>query len=222
MPKHPPAVVELRQYTLHPGQRELLIELFEREFVHTQQALGIEVVGPFRDLDRPDRFVWLRGFESVAARGPALEAFYGGPAWSAHREAANATMTEWHDALQLKPARPGSGHAWPAQALQRLHATLLPLREQPDEQATEALDHALRASLQAAGSPCYGSFVTEPAPNGYPRLPLREGEPIFVCFHAPVPLTLPAPWQALLRAEAQTLRLAPTPDAARRMTGGRA
>ena len=51
------AVIELRQYTLKPGQRDVLIELFEREFVETQEAVGIQLVGTFRDLDRPDRFV---------------------------------------------------------------------------------------------------------------------------------------------------------------------
>ncbi|RZL06943.1 MAG: NIPSNAP family protein, partial [Rubrivivax sp.] len=34
-------IVELRRYTLHPGQRDTLIELFEREFVESQEALGM-------------------------------------------------------------------------------------------------------------------------------------------------------------------------------------
>ena len=55
-------VVELRQYTLKSGQRDTLIALFEREFVESQEAVGIELIGTFRDLDDPDRFVWLRGF----------------------------------------------------------------------------------------------------------------------------------------------------------------
>ena len=69
------SLIELRQYTLHPGQRDSLIELFEREFVETQEALGIAVIGQFRDLNRPDRFVWLRGFETIEARGQELAAF---------------------------------------------------------------------------------------------------------------------------------------------------
>ena len=54
-------IVELRQYTLHPGKRDTLIELFDREFVETQEAVGIQVIGQFRNLDDPDQFVWLRG-----------------------------------------------------------------------------------------------------------------------------------------------------------------
>jgi NIPSNAP len=72
-------LIELRQYTLHPGQRDVLIDLFDREFVETQEAVGMAVIGQFRDLDRPDRFVWLRGFKDVEARGQGLAAFYDGP-----------------------------------------------------------------------------------------------------------------------------------------------
>ncbi|WP_406513549.1 hypothetical protein [Streptomyces sp. NBC_00161] len=34
-------IVELRQYTLHPGARDTLIALFEREFVAGQEAAGM-------------------------------------------------------------------------------------------------------------------------------------------------------------------------------------
>jgi hypothetical protein len=44
----------------------------------------MHIVGPFRDLGDPDRFVWLRGFESMAARKQALSDFYGGPVWRQH------------------------------------------------------------------------------------------------------------------------------------------
>src|SRR5207253_2335895 len=102
-------VVELRQYTLHPGKRDVLIDLFDREFVETQEAVGITVIGQFRDLDHPDRFVWLRGFPNMTSRAKALTDFYGGPVWKAHREAANATMIDSDNVLLLRPALPTSG-----------------------------------------------------------------------------------------------------------------
>ena len=58
-------IVELRQYTLHPGKRDVLIDLFDRKFVESQEALGMKVIGQFRDLDNPNRFVWLRGFRDM-------------------------------------------------------------------------------------------------------------------------------------------------------------
>src|SRR5919199_1692664 len=87
-------VLELRQYTLHPGRRDELIELFDREFVESQEAVGAQVLGQFRDLDDQDRFVWLRGFADMATRGRALPAFYGGPVWREHSAKANATMID--------------------------------------------------------------------------------------------------------------------------------
>src|SRR6266851_6145993 len=102
-------VVELRQYTLHPAKRDVLIDLFDREFVESQEALGMKVIGQFRDLDNPNRFVWLRGFRDMPSRAQALKDFYGGPVWKAHREAANATMMDSDNVLLLCPAKPTSG-----------------------------------------------------------------------------------------------------------------
>ncbi|MFE0316920.1 NIPSNAP family protein, partial [Streptomyces albogriseolus] len=79
-----PGVIELRQYTLRPGRRDELIELFDREFVETQEETGMVVLGQFLDLDDPNCFVWLRGFRDMTARHHALTAFYGGPVWAEH------------------------------------------------------------------------------------------------------------------------------------------
>src|SRR5690348_9525558 len=88
------SLIELRQYTLYDGKRDTLIDLFEREFVESQEAQGMKVIGTFRDLDRPNRFVWLRGFTGMDARLAGLSSFYDGPVWQAHRNEANATMID--------------------------------------------------------------------------------------------------------------------------------
>jgi hypothetical protein len=79
-------VVELRQYTLHPGKRDVLIDLFDREFVETQEEVGIKIIGQFRDLDHQGRFVWLRGFPDMTSRAEALNDFYSGPVWKERRK----------------------------------------------------------------------------------------------------------------------------------------
>jgi hypothetical protein len=71
-------IVELRQYTLHPSSRDTLIDLFEREFLESQEACGMTLIGQFRDLDDPDRFVWFRAFSDMEQRKAALACFYGG------------------------------------------------------------------------------------------------------------------------------------------------
>src|SRR3979409_225487 len=102
-------VVELRQYTLKPGRRDVLIDIFERSFIEPQEAVGARILGHFRDLDAADRFVCLRGFRYMPSRKLALEAFYGGEVWGRHRDAANETMVDSDNVLLLRPARPGSG-----------------------------------------------------------------------------------------------------------------
>ena len=101
------AVVDLRQYTLHPGQRDALIDLFDAQFVEGQEQTGMHIVGQFRDLDDPDRFVWIRGFPDLPARAKALNGFYYGPVWRAHAAAANTTMIDSDNALLLKPIELG-------------------------------------------------------------------------------------------------------------------
>src|SRR5438270_9079535 len=102
-------IIELRQYTLHPGKRDVLIDLFDREFVETQEAVGMKVIGQFRELGHPNHFVWLRGFRDMTSRAKALNDFYGGPVWKAHREVANATLIDSDNVLLLRPALPTSG-----------------------------------------------------------------------------------------------------------------
>src|SRR4051794_21851701 len=97
------SVFELRNYTLIPGRREAFIGLFEREFVESQEAVGARIVATFRNLDDPDRFVWLRGFPDMAARAQALGAFYDGAVWQAHRNEANASIVDSDNVLLLRP-----------------------------------------------------------------------------------------------------------------------
>src|SRR3981081_3533051 len=111
-------IVELRQYALRPGKRHELIDLFDREFVETQEALGMKIIGQFRDLDQRNGFVWLRGFSDMVSRAQALQDFYGGPVWKAHRESANATMIDSDNVLLLRPALAATGLYLPQQIRQ--------------------------------------------------------------------------------------------------------
>ncbi|MEU9234567.1 NIPSNAP family protein [Streptomyces subrutilus] len=168
-------IVELRQYTLRPGARDTLIELFEREFVTGQEAAGITLGGRFRDLDDPDRFVWLRSFPDMAARERALRAFYGGPVWRVHREAANATMLDSDDVLLLR----GPGFAAPDSGGPVVATVCHPLDA---EAFAEHFERRLRPALTAAGSAPTAVHRTEHAQNTFPALPVRTGEEVLVWF----------------------------------------
>ena len=184
-------IVELRQYTLLNGQRDTLIALFEREFIESQEAVGMKVIGTFTDLDRPNRFVWLRGFRDMDSRLAGLDRFYGGPVWKAHRDAANATMIDSDNVLllhaphataefKLDGSRPVAAEDAPAGLVV---ATIYSLKVAPVE-ALSIFETAIRPRLQGAGIEPMAWFVPEAAANDFPRLPVREGERVLVWFAA--------------------------------------
>lgn len=192
---HQDEVVELRQYRTVPGRRDELIALFEREFIEPQEAMGMHLLGQFRDLDAPDRFTWLRGFPDHAIRASALTAFYDSPVWRRHREAANATLADNDDVWLLRPARAGSGLAMPAVPRPPAEAPIpsrptasalsmgICLLAAPAEQGfLERFDRDFAPLLQVHGLELLGVYLSDATANGYPRLPVREGEHALVWF----------------------------------------
>ncbi len=182
-------VVELRQYTLHPGGRERLIELFDGKFIEPQEAAGMRVIGQFRDLDRPDVFTWLRGFHDMPSRAAALQAFYGGPVWTANRDSANATMVSSDNVRLLRPVPRGSGldlrgsrapEGAPGSPSGLTVVTIYTLRPQEAAGFPGFFETDVAPRLVSAGSRPSAMFETEPAANTFPRLPVREGERAFV------------------------------------------
>ncbi|WP_228556698.1 NIPSNAP family protein [Myxococcus sp. AB025B] len=186
------AVLELRQYTLREGQRDVLVSLFEREFIESQEERGARLVGQFRDAARPERFVWLRGFSDMVAREAALRSFYGSPVWKAHREAANATMLDSSNVLLLRPLPGRRGFPAPAQARPGAEARELPgslivatllHRDAPVDAAfVEYVEGKLVPELTKAGATPLAVFQSEHATNTFPALPVREGEHVVVYF----------------------------------------
>jgi hypothetical protein len=165
-------IVELRQYTLRPRQWAVLAGLFEQALAEGQEAVGMTILGWFRDLDNPDRFVWLRSFPDLARRAPALAAFYGGPVWAEHREAANATMLDSENVLLLRPDR---GEA--AFSLDRRAHAVVSIHQFPEPVGDDRVERLERELGRA-----WATLVTEESPNDFPALPVREGEHVVVRF----------------------------------------
>ena len=184
-------VVELRQYTLVPGGRDVLISLFERHFIESQEATGMTVIGQFRDLNNPDRFVWLRGFADMVSRARQLQEFYGGPIWKKYREAANAKMIDSDNVLLLRPARTNSGFC--LENLKRPHgnkedsnglvmATICHLSGNTHGDFLRFFQCNFEPKLTSPGGSILATFVSENHPNTFPALPVREGVNVFVSF----------------------------------------
>lgn len=170
-------IFEFRDYTLQPGQRETLISLFEREFIEPQEALGAQVRAIFRDLDRPDHFIWLRSFADAQSRFAALDGFYTGPVWQEHRSAANATIIDSDNVMQLRPV---SGTLDIATGVSQSHlvatAYFLALDVERNFIARFKRDVIPMLGERAP----FATFITDHTPNVYPRLPVRENETVFL------------------------------------------
>ena len=177
-------MVELRQYTLKPGRRDDLIRVFEREFVESQEAEGMFLFGTFRDLDRDDRFVWVRGFRDMDERLAALTAFYTGRAWKANAAEANDTMIDVDDVLLLRPLAPVS---------------LTPIADSDIRPVTARIRHVHDGELRSevaerlvestAGAAWIAAFETLHAENTFPGLPIRADADVVVVLSAGAAVT---------------------------------
>lgn len=188
----PHAVFELRQYTLHPGQRDVLVNVFDDHFVEGQEEQGIRVIGQFRDRDNPDRLVWLRSFPDMPARAAALQSFYSGPVWKTHNRTANATMVDSDNVFLLRPLRPETGFATSTIALPPpgtrrpgkglLLASIVYLPRRTPTEFGEFFEKELKRHWEGAGASVIAQMVSEHSPNTFPGLPVRDGENVFVWF----------------------------------------
>lgn len=185
------SVVELRRYIVFPGKREELISLFEKEFIETQEDVGITVVGQFRDLNDPYRFTWVRGFSGMDARKKALGDFYYGPVWKKYRDQANPTLYDNDDVLLLHPASPGSGFIIdthdrpPVGAGARGGFVVANIYYFAKEVPAEFVAHfngQLMPLFERSGARVLGRFVSEKSKNTFERLPVREDANVFVWF----------------------------------------
>ncbi|WP_028935198.1 NIPSNAP family protein [Pseudonocardia spinosispora] len=230
-------VLELRQYTFLPGARDTFIELFDREFIGPQEAAGARIVGQFRDLGDPNRFIWLRGFPDMITRKKALETFYNeAPAWITHGDTVRSLLIDHTDVLLLKPVRPDTGFALD-DAAQRpaiesdtpndvVIVTIHHLDKTHTATFMDFYETVAVPAVQKAGAHFLGMFETNHSPNDFPVLPVRENQNVFITFTGFADLNkyhdfltaLGKPWKedvyprltSQLIRPPQTLRLTPT------------
>jgi len=92
-------IVEVRSYRITPGRREEFLEFFETRSIPALQSHGMKVVGPFVDLENPNKFVWLRCFPSLEERERMKSDFYDGDLWRNELEAIAMPMLESYDVI---------------------------------------------------------------------------------------------------------------------------
>ena len=97
------AVIELRNYPMRPLGRDSFIDNFEAHYLEEIERFGAFVMGQFRVMDEPNRFVWLRGFSDMAVREASLRGFYAGEVWKRHGQISMALFLRPLTVRLLRP-----------------------------------------------------------------------------------------------------------------------
>jgi NIPSNAP len=165
-------VIELRRYTIRPGEREHFAEYFDAYFPEAFQQLGAIAFGQFFEEDEPSRFTWLRGFRDMDARAVVNSAFYYGPVWKEHKPTVNPLMLDSDNVLLLRSLRPIPvlPAVDPVREAAPRGAVGMHIFRQADG-LVEEVEYAYRKYE------CAGLLVTLDAPNNFPQLPVRMDGP---------------------------------------------
>jgi hypothetical protein len=96
-------------------------------------------------------------------------------------------MVDTDDVLLLRPAAPGStfrlaGATRSDAAAGFVDATILHLDGADRASAVRGFEQEVAPVIAESGGTLLGYFVTEPAENTFPSLPVREGEDVLVWF----------------------------------------
>lgn len=110
------AVIEVRTYRAHSGQRERMTGLLAERILPLHRELGMRVAGPFPSTEDDVTAVWLRAFPDRASRESMTEAFTHSPVWTGELkdlmlpllERLDVVATEDHGGLWEALATPGS------------------------------------------------------------------------------------------------------------------
>lgn len=98
-------ILEIRRYTLHPGQRETFITFFEQLNRGALRDAGMLVFGPMRDLEDANKVHWMRAFDSLEQREAVKDAFYNSPVWTNEVEPIVMPMIAYFEASVVETTK---------------------------------------------------------------------------------------------------------------------
>lgn len=181
-------VIEIRNYLLKPGQRDAYIEGFETLFLDTLNAHGNYVLGQYRLKGSKDNFVWIRGFDDMPARKPALESFFSTKHWEKHKSIPGNYLVGYTNVHLLKSLSLVDGTkgkevsfptAWFAKPKGVAVVDFFVANEMLD-QLTAFVSNKYDSLMHAAGVKDITYWVSEMSPNNYPSLPVFQDKNLLV------------------------------------------
>lgn len=102
-------VIELRNYLLKPGSINSFNTYFSSHFIQPMREMGVEILGKFSLQNKTNRFVWIRGFESMQQRKKFLPDFYlHSEVWKKYKKGANELIRNSDNVYLLRPLQIGN------------------------------------------------------------------------------------------------------------------
>jgi hypothetical protein len=95
-------IVEIRIYKTKSGLRDRFIDFVEHKSGPIQRHKGIQLFGPFVDLENEDFVVYLRGFPNLEERDRLRALFYKGPEWRGGLKEEAITMVDSYKVVLTK------------------------------------------------------------------------------------------------------------------------
>ena len=92
-------IVEVRSYRIAPGRRGEFLDYFKAKAIPALREHGMKVVGPMVDTENPNKFVWLRMFDSIEERTRLKTLFYEGDVWKREMESIVMPMLDSYDVM---------------------------------------------------------------------------------------------------------------------------
>lgn len=178
-------VVEFRRYTMTDGGRAAFAAYFETYFPEAFEQLGAIAAGHFLERNKPNMFLWLRGFHSMDDRARINAAFYYGPLWREHSKTLNSFIVDSDNVLLMKPLRPlmilpAVDPVKEPQGAKGTGVALLCTVKPGSAEAFAQQAEATFARLRGAGMREAAVLVTLDATNNFPQLPIRTDGPHLV------------------------------------------
>jgi quinol monooxygenase YgiN len=174
---------------------EHYIDYFEEHFIGSQEIVNMHILGQFRLIGQPDRFVWLRGYENMQIRFDGLQRFFSGRVWGKCGTLALAMLIDTKNVHLLRPLGEkveltcGLNADSIAAALTNATISLetgmiaidlyqaLPGQR---EALIDAFQHHLAPAYQNEGIQLRGYFVAEMSENALTYAPVIQNEHEFV------------------------------------------
>jgi hypothetical protein len=180
---HSIRVLELRNYLLKPGMTNSFIHYFNQHFVKPMYALGGYALVQATIESVPDRFVWMRGFDSMDTRLKFLEDFYlNSPEWKTYGPGANDMMINSDNVYLLRPLNYDKSND---EKIRSLNSSLLKLKKEVVvidfyicnstlHKVIDLFKNSYLPFLQSRGIHDITSWVSEMEENKFPKLPVFQ------------------------------------------------